>query len=333
MTLIVELVFIYFRMSGSRWVITPSWLSGSVRSFCTVLLYNSCHLVLIASASVRSVPFLSFIVPIFVWDVPLVFVIFSIVFPILLFPSVSLHCSLKKPFFFFKIYFNWRRITLQYCGGFCHALTWISHQCTCVPLSWTPLPPPSHLIPLGCPRAPAVSALLHALSLHWSSVLHMVLYMFQCYFLKSFLFLLAVPWNSVFRWVYLSFSPLLFASLLFSAISQASSDNHFTILHFFFMGMVLITASCAVLGTIQCKVKWAVESVTTNKASGGDGITAELFQILKDDAVKVLHSICQQIWKFSSGHKTGNDQFSFQFQRRTMPKNVHTTAQLHHFTG
>ena len=48
---------------------------------------------------------------------------------------------------------------------------------------------------------------------------------------------------------------------------------------------------------LECEVKWALGSVTTNKASGGDGIPAELFQILKDDAVKVLHSICQQIWK------------------------------------
>ena len=49
--------------------------------------------------------------------------------------------------------------------------------------------------------------------------------------------------------------------------------------------------------SLECEVKWALESITTNKASGGDGIPAELFQILKDDAVKVLHSICQQIWK------------------------------------
>ena len=48
---------------------------------------------------------------------------------------------------------------------------------------------------------------------------------------------------------------------------------------------------------LECKVKWALGSITTNKASGGDGIPAELFQIQKDDAVKVLHSICQQIWK------------------------------------
>ena len=48
---------------------------------------------------------------------------------------------------------------------------------------------------------------------------------------------------------------------------------------------------------LECVVKWALESITTNKNSGGDGIPVELFQILKDDAVKVLHSICQQIWK------------------------------------
>ena len=48
---------------------------------------------------------------------------------------------------------------------------------------------------------------------------------------------------------------------------------------------------------LECEVKWALESITTNKASGGDGVPVELFQILKDNAVKVLHSICQQIWK------------------------------------
>ena len=65
------------------------------------------------------------------------------------------------------------------------------------------------------------------------------------------------------------------------------------------------------------------------KVSGGDGITAELFQILKDDAVKVLHSICQQIWKTQQWPQTGKGQFSFQSQRKAMPKNAQTTAQLH----
>ena len=62
---------------------------------------------------------------------------------------------------------------------------------------------------------------------------------------------------------------------------------------------------------LECKVKWALRSITMNKASGGDGIPVELFQILKDDGVKVLHSICQQIGKLSSAHRTGKGQFSF----------------------
>ena len=65
-----------------------------------------------------------------------------------------------------------------------------------------------------------------------------------------------------------------------------------------------------------------------NKASGGDGIPAELFQILKDDAVKVLHSICQQIWKTQQWLQPGKGQFSFQSQRKAMPKNAQTTAPL-----
>ena len=77
---------------------------------------------------------------------------------------------------------------------------------------------------------------------------------------------------------------------------------------------------------LECEVRWALGSMTANKASGGDGIPVKLFQILKDDAVKVLHSICQEIGKLSSGHRTGIGQFSFQFQRRAMPKNVKTTV-------
>ena len=77
---------------------------------------------------------------------------------------------------------------------------------------------------------------------------------------------------------------------------------------------------------LECKVKWALGSIPTNKASGGDGIPVELFQILKDDAVKVLHSVCQQIWKVQLGHKTGKGRFSFQFQRKAMTKNVQTTT-------
>ena len=80
---------------------------------------------------------------------------------------------------------------------------------------------------------------------------------------------------------------------------------------------------------LECKVKWALGSITTNKASGGGGIPAELFQILKDDAVKVLTQCASEFIKCSSGHRTGKGQFSFQSQRRAMPKNAQTTAQLH----
>ena len=79
---------------------------------------------------------------------------------------------------------------------------------------------------------------------------------------------------------------------------------------------------------LECKVKWALGSITMNKASGGDGILVELFQILKDDAVKVLHSRCQQTWKTQQWPQDGKGQFSFQSQRKAMPKNAQTTAQL-----
>ena len=130
------------RMSGSRWVITPSWLSGSWRSF----LYSSsvyyCHLFLISSASVRSLSFRYCLEPIFAWNVPVVSLNFFkkfLVFPILLFSYISLHWSMRKA-----------------------------------------------LLPL-----------------------------------------LAILWNSAFKWEYLSVAPLLFTSLLLTAVCKASSDNHF----------------------------------------------------------------------------------------------------------
>ena len=83
------------------------------------------------------------------------------------------------------IYFNWRLITLQYCGVFCHTSTWIGYGYTCIPPSWMPLPLPPHPMPLGCPGALALSALLHALNLYWSSILHMKINTFQCCSLKS----------------------------------------------------------------------------------------------------------------------------------------------------
>ena len=122
-----------------------------------IFLYSSSvcsyHLFLISSASVNSIPFLSFIEPIFAWNIPLVSLIFlkrSLVFPILLFSSISLHGSLKK----------------------------------------------------------------------------------------AFLCLLAILWNSAFRCLYLSFSLLLFTSLLFTAICKASPDSHFAFLHFFSKGFL-----------------------------------------------------------------------------------------------
>ena len=135
--------------------------------FISYSLYSSsvysCYFFLISSASVRPIPFLSFIEPIFAWSVPLVPLIFLksfLVFPILLFSSLSLHWSLRKAFFY----------------------------------------------------------------------------------------LFAALWNSVSKWVYLSFSPLPFTSLLFTAICKASSDSHFAFLHLFH-GLVLIPVSCTMSWT------------------------------------------------------------------------------------
>jgi len=145
------------KMSASSWVTTPSWFSGS----CIYFLYSSsvysCHSFLISFVYVRSIPFLSFMVPIIAGNGPLVSLIFlkrSLVFPILLLSSISLHWSLRK----------------------------------------------------------------------------------------AFLSLLAVLWNSVFRWIYLSFSPLPFTYLLFIPVCKASSDKNFAFLHFFFLGRSLSQA-------------------------------------------------------------------------------------------
>ena len=143
---------------------SPLWLSGSWRSLLYSSSVYSCHLFLISSASVRFIPFLSFIKPIFAWNVPLVSLIFlkrSLVFAILFFSSISLHWSLSK----------------------------------------------------------------------------------------AFVYLFDILWNYAFRWTYLSFSPLPFTSLLFTAICKAFPDNHFAFLHFFFLGMVLITSSCTMSWT------------------------------------------------------------------------------------
>ena len=150
------------RMPGSKWVTTPSWLSGSWGSFLYRSSVYSCHLFLISSAFVRWMLFLSFIVA---WYVPLVSLIFLkrfLVFHILSFSSISLHWSLRD----------------------------------------------------------------------------------------AFLSLLVILQNSVFRWIYLSFSLLPFTSLLSSAICKASSDDHFAFL-LFFLDMVLITTSSTMLWTLD----------------------------------------------------------------------------------
>ena len=83
---------------------------------------------------------------------------------------------------------------------------------------------------------------------------------------------------------------------------------------------------------LECEVKWALGSITTNKASRGDGIPVELFQILKDDAMKVLHSICQQIWKTQQWPGTRKGQFSFQSQKRQCQRMFKVPHNCSHLT-
>ena len=80
---------------------------------------------------------------------------------------------------------------------------------------------------------------------------------------------------------------------------------------------------------LECEVKWALGRITKNKVSGGDGIPVELFQILKGDAVKVLHSICQQIWKTQQWPQNWEMSVFISTPRKAMPKGAQTTTQLH----
>ena len=80
---------------------------------------------------------------------------------------------------------------------------------------------------------------------------------------------------------------------------------------------------------LECEVKWALGSITTNKASGGDGIPAELFQVLKDDAMKVLHSICQQIWKTQQWPQDWKWSVFILIPKKGNAKECSTTPQLH----
>ena len=163
---------LHSRTSGSRWVITPLWLSGSWRSFLYSSSVYSCHLFLISSASVRSISLLPYRA------------------------HLCMKCSLGI-------------------SSFLEEISSLSHSIVC-------------------------------------------LYFFALIAEEGFLISPAIPWNSAFKWVYLSFSPLPLASLLFSAIYKASSDNHFAFLHFFFLGMVLITASCTMSRMLDpwIKVSW-----------------------------------------------------------------------------
>ena len=80
---------------------------------------------------------------------------------------------------------------------------------------------------------------------------------------------------------------------------------------------------------LECEDKWALGNITTNKASGADGIPVELFQIQKDDAVKVLHSICQQIWKTRQWPQDWKRSVFIPVPKKGNAKNVQTTTQLH----
>ena len=81
--------------------------------------------------------------------------------------------------------------------------------------------------------------------------------------------------------------------------------------------------------SLECEVKWALGSITANKASGGDGIPVERFQILKDDAVKVLHSICQQIWTTQQWPQYWKRSVFILIPKKGNAKNAQTTTQLH----
>ena len=191
---------LHSRMSGSKWVITPSWLSGSLRSLLYSSSVYSCYLS-ISFASVKSIPFLFFIVPIFAWNVPLCLVAQSC---LTLYDPMD--CSLPGSFFFGDS-------PGKNTGVGCHFLL---QECS-----------------FGSPTfIEVISSLSHSM---------VFLYFFTWSFRKAFLSLLAILWNSAFRWVYLSFSPFPFTSLLFIDICKASSDNHFAFLHFFLSWMVLIS--------------------------------------------------------------------------------------------
>ena len=207
------------RMSSSRWVIPSLWLSGSWRSFLYSSTVYPCHLFLISSAYVRSTPFLAFIVPIFTWND----------FPggsdVKRLPtmqetqvqSLGREDLLEKEMATHSSTLAWKIPWMEEPGGpQSKGLQRVGHDwVTSLHFTWNV--PLVSLIFLK--RSLVFSILLFSsISLHWS-------------LRKAFWSLVSILWNSAFKWVYLSFYPLPFASLLFSAIYKASSDNHFGSLH------------------------------------------------------------------------------------------------------
>ena len=95
--------------------------------------------------------------------------------------------------------------------------------------------------------------------------------------------------------------------------------------------MTQITTMLWSLSNLECEVKWVLGSITMNKASGGDAIPAELFQILKDDVVKLLHSICQQIWKTQQWPQDWKRLVFIPISKKGNTMNFQTTTQLHSF--
>ena len=94
----------------------------------------------------------------------------------------------------------------------------------------------------------------------------------------------------------------------------------------------VITHNHLELDILECEVRWVLRRITTNKASGSDGISVELFQILKDDPMKCCTQYGSTFGKLTSGHRTRKGQFSFQFQRKAMPKNAQIPHNCTHLT-
>ena len=118
----------------------------------------------------------------YIWNLLFYFLILLL----FLFFAGGCSCSWGGFFFFFLFTFiSWRLITLQYCNGFCHILTWICHGFTCVPHPNPPLLPPSPSHPSGSSQCTRPEHLSHASNLDWQSVSHLIIYMFQCYSCRS----------------------------------------------------------------------------------------------------------------------------------------------------